>query len=736
MLSHIIRASLAGAAALGIASCAFGGAVSASYLGMGTSTGTPSGDVLAIINPHQRDRSPIISRDGGRVPDDGLERPEAVGQLNFQRPMRIAVHNEPGSEPDAEMINATKEFIRVMFGSQNVNIYYLNDRDLSQSIRTGGVDFFIADQSFYALEQAMGGVEQIAVMWPGTGDSPSEAMASTFFRKKPADGSAVHDPLTYVATHELAAMTPKSMSAWLVGAGELVKRRRIGYEDLLSRTTFTNNSQRDLVEYVLAGRERVGLLPACALEQLALDPSFPMDEIEVLNPKKKDGLSCVHSTEVYPGRVFAAVNDIDPTLKKAMTAVLLGMSSIKYGAEWALPVTNRPVFDLFYTLKIGPYSDLAGWSFQRFVREHAEIIALIMLVIFLVLTYTTTLSILVRRRTRALRDALGQRDRIEAEAAQSRQHIANLERTGIVGQMSTIIAHELKQPLGAITNYGNGLLRRLGRGDVEREKLELALREIVLQAERASKIVERVRSYAKHDYPPRKVSDLSIIIENAIQTFRRSRTTDAELTVRMHPHSMAEVDGWEIELVVLNLLKNAADAISGIPDPKIEVCLYPSDEHTWILTVGDNGPYISDEQLSRFFKPLQTSKGEAGMGLGLSIVANIAERHAGNITVARNGSRGVKFTMTIPSKMKDVSVIADMGPETVSIYESGGNGRVAREVVERRGEEQADESPQLERSLPATVHTGTLNDAVHLMQDGDMHRTGRPRPPGIPGSKG
>ena len=81
------------------------------------------------------------------------------------------------------------------------------------------------------------------------------------------------------------------------------------------------------------------------------------------------------------------------------------------------------------------------------------------------------------------------------------------------------------------------------------------------------------------------------------------------------------------------------------------------------------------------------------MGLGLSIVANIAERHAGNITVARNGSRGVKFTMTIPSQMKDVSVIADMGPETVSIYESGGNGRVARKVVERRGE-QADESPQ------------------------------------------
>lgn len=737
MPSHIIKAALAAAAFFGIAAGTCGAAATASYLGMGTTTGTPSADVLAIVDPHQRDRdrSSIISREGSGIPEDGLERLEIVGQLNFQRPMRIAIHSEPGAEPDADMINSTKEFVRVMFGSKNVNIYYLNDRDLSLSIRTGGVDFFIADQSFYALEQAMGGVEQIAVMWPGTADGPSDAMASTLIRKKPEDGRRVRDPLGYAATHELAAMTSKSMAGWLIAAGELVKRNHSDYEELLSRTTFTNNSLRDLVDYVLAGKERVGVLPSCALEQLALDPEFPMGDIEVLNPKQKDGLSCAHSTEVYPGRVFAAVNDIDPTLKKAMTAVLLGMSSIKYGAEWALPVTNRPVFDLFYTLKIGPYGDLAGWSFQRFMREHAEIIAIVMLVIFFVLTYTTTLSILVRRRTRALRDALDQRDRVEAEAAQSRQHIANLERTGIVGQMSTIIAHELKQPLGAIANYSNGLLRRLGRGDVEREKLEQALKEISAQADRASKIVERVRSYAKHDYPPRKVSDLSIIIENSIQTFRRSRTTAAELTVRMHPHSMAEVDGWEIELAVHNLLKNAADAISGIPNPKIEVCLYPQDEHTWVLTIGDNGPYLSDEQLSRFFKPLQTSKGEAGMGLGLSIVANIAERHAGNITVARNGARGVKFTIIIPSQMQ-TSVYDEMGPETVSIYESGGNGRVAREVIGDAKPALAKEEKPEEPSLPATVHTGTLNDAVHLMQDGDMHRTGRPRPPGIPKGHG
>ena len=449
---------------------------------------------------------------------------------------------------------------------------------------------------------------------------------------------------TYVATHELAAMTPKSMSAWLVGAGELVKRRRIGYEDLLSRTTFTNNSQRDLVEYVLAGRERVGLLPACALEQLALDPSFPMDEIEVLNPKKKDGLSCVHSTEVYPGRVFAAVNDIDPTLKKAMTAVLLGMSSIKYGAEWALPVTNRPVFDLFYTLKIGPYSDLAGWSFQRFVREHAEIIALIMLVIFLVLTYTTTLSILVRRRTRALRDALGQRDRIEAEAAQSRQHIANLERTGIVGQMSTIIAHELKQPLAVIRNYARGLSRTMAHGgSTDPEVFRTVLAKIDSQSTKASDIIDHVRSFARQPAQPVPTS-LSDLAEKAIAQFCATR--GLEVSRRIEPGVTILADALEMELLISNLLKNAADATAGTDDAVIRASL-SAEDGTAMLTISDNGPRLTDEQFARLTIPLNTSKPQ-GLGLGLVIVRRIAESARGRVLFERLPERGLAITVSLP----------------------------------------------------------------------------------------
>ena len=219
-------------------------------------------------------------------------------------------------------------------------------------------------------------------------------------------------------------------------------------------------------------------------------------------------------------------------------------------------------------------------------------------------------------------------------------------------------------------NYANGLHRRTKAGKFDQESFNWALEEIVSEADRASEIVNRVRAYAKHDYPPRKVTDLCDVISNAITTFRRSRQTKAEIVVRVSRGSMAEVDAWEIELAVLNLLKNAADAVSGVFHPQIEVALEPLDAKTWALTVADNGPYLSDEQLALFFKPLRTTKGPKGLGLGLSIIANIAELHAGRITVERNGSRGVKFTFTLPRvAQKEEPIEALMLPPKLSVLE-------------------------------------------------------------------
>ena len=213
--------------------------------------------------------------------------------------------------------------------------------------------------------------------------------------------------------------------------------------------------------------------------------------------------------------------------------------------------------------------------------------------------------------------------------------------------MSTIIAHELKQPLAAIVNFAGSLNRRVQKGNYDEKAFGWALGEILDQAERANQIVNRVRAYAKHDYPPRTIVDLYGVIGNAITNFRRARQTAAEVIVRVNKHSMAEVDAWEIELAVLNLMKNAADAISGVEHPKIIVSLTPIDEKTWALSVEDNGPYITDEPLTIFSSLCKPLKALTEWGWGSPLLRALPS--ARRTLYGRTGrSAGAALTLVLP----------------------------------------------------------------------------------------
>lgn len=670
-LSRILFAHLAAAALLAWTSAA--SAAGSSFLGMGSETGTPTGDVRAAIEPRLHtlpvpewvSSAKIDPKDLFRVPN-----PPAL-----RRPVRIGVQASLGETSHAPWLAYTLAEIRHALGERNVRIYWLDDHSIALGAQSRQLDFFIADSHVFVLEQSMNRAEEIAAFKPSEADLAEEAQASVLFVRKDAPahvgGTRRIVSLENLKSFRFTATTPGGLASWLAAEG-LLSRRGILPSELASRTVFQGNDPSAVLDVVLKHPNTIGVLPACVLEGLEREGRVKIEaELQILNPRHGDGLACLHTTPAYPGWAFAALTTTDPAWKKAVSSLLFGMTRTGYGGEWTMPTLNRSIYDLFYELQIGPYEHLASWSFERFMRENAEGLALAVLGAFLVVTYSVSLSVMVRRKTRQLRRALAERDLIEAQAAQSRQHIANLERTGIVGQMSTIIAHELKQPLSAIMNYANGLHRRAARGRFEQESFLWALDEIVNEAERASEIVNRVRSYARHEYPPRAVTDLSEVIGNSISTFRRSRQTKAEIVVRVNEGSMAEVDAWEIELAVLNLLKNAADAVSGIESPRIEVLLEPADAKTWALSVADNGPRLTDEELSRFFQPLQTTKGAKGLGLGLSIVANIAERHAGRITVERATPEcGVRFVFTFPRVARAEEDLAELGlPPKLEVFD-------------------------------------------------------------------
>lgn len=267
---------------------------SSSYLGIGSQTGTPSGDVRAVIDPLKRGRDPILSRDGASVDQVNkaeIERPAIVGQLSFQRPMRIAIEEHVGLEHDAEMVTATKEYLRRIFGSANVSVYYLSHRDLSTAVRTGQVDFFVSGAAFFALEQSMGGVEQLATLWPSQSENPSSVTASVIFRKHLEDRPKAGDSFVGIADHDLVAMEPETLGGWLAAAGEIVRPQKMNYDSLLDRTEFLGRIPTRVTEAVKADPTVIGVLPACELEAMERAGDINLSDFEIMRPKANDGLA-------------------------------------------------------------------------------------------------------------------------------------------------------------------------------------------------------------------------------------------------------------------------------------------------------------------------------------------------------------------------------------------------------------------------------------------------------------
>lgn len=590
----------------------------------------------ALTKSIERATVKIVSGENG----DG-ER-EGMPTYAFSAPMRVGIITEAQLVDRGEMVRSTLEQLYHTFGRDNVEVLSYGKKDLQEELQSGRLDFVLADSAFYSEMEALAGLKGLASLWSTETSDPQESIGAVYFTRTDTDILTVEQ----MKGRPVAATSPVSFEGTLVPRRDLLQRGLVP-NVLLKGVVYYGINPLNVVEAVLERKTAdVGILPACALEHLASERGIHPDNLRYLGLRKGGPLMCARSTELYPSWYFAVTPGTDPQLTKAVSASLYVMPGFGKGSDWGFPVSNRAVHDLFFDLKIGPYEHLARWSFERFVREQTSFFFALVLGVVFILCYAFLVSVMVRLRTRQLREAMADRSRIEKQAAASRDHIANLERTGIVGQMSTMIAHELKQPLGAITNFANGLLRRAKRGALDPQMLTEVLEEIVEQGTRASEIVNRVRAYAKHQNPELKVSDMSICIERAIETFRRSKRTDAPIRKAVHPYLWAEIDNWEIELALLNLLKNAADALEGRPDAEITVRVYAEDKY-WRIEVKDNGALITQHDVDKFMQPLVTSK-STGLGLGLSIIGSIAERHHGRLVATPNPKGGMTFALDIP----------------------------------------------------------------------------------------
>ncbi|WP_245502460.1 PAS domain-containing sensor histidine kinase [Bradyrhizobium betae] len=228
--------------------------------------------------------------------------------------------------------------------------------------------------------------------------------------------------------------------------------------------------------------------------------------------------------------------------------------------------------------------------------------------------------------------------------------LAHAARLATLGELSASIAHEVNQPLAAIVTSGEAGLRWLRREVPDLKEVAATIGHVVAQGRRASEIVTRVRAFLKKAPAQRDLLEISEIVEDAaLLVARELANDDVALTVETE-QGLRPIRGDRIELqqVLVNLLINAAQAMSGQPGPRtITLRAGAVDGENLAITVQDSGPGIRPDDLPRLFDPFFTTK-HGGMGMGLAICRTTVEAHGGQLAAESTPGAGATFRLTLP----------------------------------------------------------------------------------------
>jgi two-component system sensor kinase FixL len=242
-----------------------------------------------------------------------------------------------------------------------------------------------------------------------------------------------------------------------------------------------------------------------------------------------------------------------------------------------------------------------------------------------------------------------QRQKSEARLQELQSELVHVSRLTAMGQMASALAHELNQPLLAIVGYMKGSRRLLESGGEDRLGL---LRDAVDkagdQALRAGQIIRRLREFVGRGDSERRVESVKKLIEEA-SALALVGTKDQGVRVRFQFDPAVDfvlVDKVQIQQVLLNLFRNAVEAMEASQRRELVISTAAGDDDMVAVSVADTGSGIARELMSQLFQPFVTNK-RHGMGVGLSICRTIVEAHGGQITVEPNAGGGTIFRFTL-----------------------------------------------------------------------------------------
>lgn len=559
--------------------------------------------------------------------------------------LRLGIANYATQGLHGDLIDASvKELKKVLRPKNDLEFVIYTEEELEEAINNHQIDFFISSSAFYR-QMIRKGARDLTSIETRKDDDPNQSEGAIVLVKGGRKDLLVLSDLKKQIVGYSPSFGPSSLQILNGEIKEKGHEPKTFFKKVLPLGPDIDKMLKTLDDGIIDAL----VLPSCILENFIENNEADSSWLRVLAPRHFSALKCAHSSMLYPGLTFASLPSLNASFSRQITQALLDLDATVKGSFWSVATNFNEVDRLLRSLDQDAWAADRAWSFRNVLNRYWHIVLTIFILVLCLIFYSSIVSLLVRRRTSQLDLALKRERQLKKKSLDASRRIEQMQRIGAFNQLSSLFAHELGQPLYAIRCFCFALRKEINKTGTRSQEVLETVQDIEKQTVRADEIIQKTRNYLKAKKCSTRVLLVQEALSTAIETFNVTLHRKAEIRVECTKSSLyCFVDSLDFELIVINLLRNAYEAVQRTgKKPIIYVEVVNAIDDYVSVSVEDNGQPVSESLFASLGKGPKTTK-EDGLGLGLTIVTSLVENFGGNVTFYRSLTGGLKVVISLP----------------------------------------------------------------------------------------